>query len=84
MVDMRNSSMNPVHNIIRYMCRFGKYLRTIWGRITSQRRTPATLKAKIGGVSLQRSIVWILLERRTFDLLHLLHPDLEYKDIRSP
>ncbi|RWW79104.1 hypothetical protein BHE74_00012626, partial [Ensete ventricosum] len=32
----------------------------------------------IGGVSLQRSIVWIPLERRTFDLLHLLHPDLEY------
>ncbi|RZS13894.1 hypothetical protein BHM03_00045530 [Ensete ventricosum] len=26
---------------------------------------------------LQRSIVWIPLERRTFDLLHLLHPDLE-------
>ncbi|RRT33797.1 hypothetical protein B296_00031346 [Ensete ventricosum] len=38
----------------------------------------------IGGVSLQRSIVWIPLERRTLDLLHLLHLDLEYRDIRSP
>ncbi|RWV81161.1 hypothetical protein GW17_00057446, partial [Ensete ventricosum] len=35
--------------------------------------------AEIGGVSLQRSIVWIPLERRTLDLLHLLHPDLEYR-----
>ncbi|RWW05839.1 hypothetical protein GW17_00030865 [Ensete ventricosum] len=33
-------------------------------------------KSIIGGVSLQRSIVWIPLERRTFDILHLLHPDL--------
>ncbi|RWV98927.1 hypothetical protein GW17_00038197 [Ensete ventricosum] len=31
----------------------------------------------IGGVSLQRSIVWISLERRTLDLLHPLHPDME-------
>ncbi|RWV96170.1 hypothetical protein GW17_00041135 [Ensete ventricosum] len=35
----------------------------------------------IRGVSLQRSIVWIPLERRTLYLLHLLHPDLEYRDI---
>ncbi|RRT51833.1 hypothetical protein B296_00004803 [Ensete ventricosum] len=40
--------------------------------------------AMIGGVSLQRSIMWISLERRTLDLFHLLHPDLEYRDIRSP
>ncbi|RRT60179.1 hypothetical protein B296_00026602, partial [Ensete ventricosum] len=38
----------------------------------------------IGGVSLQRSIVWIPLERRMLDLLHSLHLDLEYRDIRSP
>ncbi|RWW60275.1 hypothetical protein BHE74_00032750, partial [Ensete ventricosum] len=42
------------------------------------------LRDQIGGVSLQRSIVWIPLERRTLDLLHLLYPDLEYRDIRSP
>ncbi|RZS13674.1 hypothetical protein BHM03_00045294, partial [Ensete ventricosum] len=35
----------------------------------------------IGGVLLQRSIVCITLERMTFDLLYLLHPDLEYRDI---
>ncbi|RWV87022.1 hypothetical protein GW17_00051029 [Ensete ventricosum] len=35
---------------------------------------------EIGGVSLSRSIVWIPLEM-TLDLLHLLHPDLEYRDI---
>ncbi|RRT59390.1 hypothetical protein B296_00038090 [Ensete ventricosum] len=40
--------------------------------------------SKIEGVSLQRPIVWIPLERRTLDLLHFLHPDLEYSDIRSP
>ncbi|RWV98183.1 hypothetical protein GW17_00038987 [Ensete ventricosum] len=31
----------------------------------------------IGGVSLQISIMWIPLERRTLDLLHPLHSDLE-------
>ncbi|RWV86986.1 hypothetical protein GW17_00051066 [Ensete ventricosum] len=42
------------------------------------------LRDQIGGVSLQRSIVWISLDRRILDLLHLLHPDLKYMDIRSP
>ncbi|RWW42381.1 hypothetical protein BHE74_00052083 [Ensete ventricosum] len=28
--------------------------------------------------------MWILLERRTLDFLHLLHLDLKYRDIRSP
>ncbi|RWW04530.1 hypothetical protein GW17_00032239 [Ensete ventricosum] len=32
---------------------------------------------QIGGVSLQRSIMWISLERRTLDLLRPLHPYLE-------
>ncbi|RRT58745.1 hypothetical protein B296_00030621, partial [Ensete ventricosum] len=35
------------------------------------------LRDQIEGVSLQRSIVWIPLERRTLDLLHPLHPDME-------
>ncbi|RWW46381.1 hypothetical protein BHE74_00047696 [Ensete ventricosum] len=35
-------------------------------------------------VSLQRSIVWIPLERRMLDLPHLLHPDLVDRDIRCP
>ncbi|RWW46164.1 hypothetical protein BHE74_00047929 [Ensete ventricosum] len=38
----------------------------------------------IRGVLLQRSIVWIPLEKMTLDLLYRLHPDLEYRDIRSP
>ncbi|RWW43341.1 hypothetical protein BHE74_00051011, partial [Ensete ventricosum] len=46
--------------------------------------TAQELRDQIGGVSLQRSIVWIPLERRMLNLLHLLHPDLEYKDMRSP
>ncbi|RRT31367.1 hypothetical protein B296_00032929, partial [Ensete ventricosum] len=31
-----------------------------------------------------RSIVWIPLERRKLDLLHLLHPDLEYRGEVQP
>ncbi|RWW01367.1 hypothetical protein GW17_00035598 [Ensete ventricosum] len=38
-------------------------------------------RREIGRVSLQRSIVWIPLERRTLDLLHILYPDMEYRDI---
>ncbi|RWV78416.1 hypothetical protein GW17_00060623 [Ensete ventricosum] len=52
-----------------------------------QREAVATIEVLvtgIGGVLLQRSIMRIPLERRTLDLLHLLYPDLEYKDIRSP
>ncbi|RWV89490.1 hypothetical protein GW17_00048354 [Ensete ventricosum] len=33
--------------------------------------------SRIRGVPLQRSIVWIPLERRTLDLLHRLHSDLK-------
>ncbi|RWW00665.1 hypothetical protein GW17_00036357 [Ensete ventricosum] len=35
----------------------------------------------IRGVSLQSFATEIPLERRTLNLLHLLHPDLEYRDI---
>ncbi|RWW16088.1 hypothetical protein GW17_00020052 [Ensete ventricosum] len=36
--------INHAHNIIKYMCRFNKNLRTIWGRTTLRRRTTTTLK----------------------------------------
>ncbi|RWW08667.1 hypothetical protein GW17_00027876, partial [Ensete ventricosum] len=49
-----------------------------------ERDIEITGQTGIEGVLLQRSIMRISLERRTLDLLHLLHPDLEYKDIRSP
>ncbi|RWW20911.1 hypothetical protein GW17_00014953 [Ensete ventricosum] len=59
-------------------------LRAGRSRLRPRVAAPCGLLTARGGVSLQRSIMWIPLERRMLDLLHLLHPDLEYRDIRSP
>ncbi|RZR81716.1 hypothetical protein BHM03_00008010 [Ensete ventricosum] len=42
-----NNNVNIVHDIIKYRCRFGRNLRTIWGRTTSQQSALATLKVVI-------------------------------------
>ncbi|RWV85871.1 hypothetical protein GW17_00052301 [Ensete ventricosum] len=47
------------------------------------RKVEETTFVEISAAKPLRSIVWIPLERMTLDLLHLLHPDLEYRDIQS-
>ncbi|RWV80905.1 hypothetical protein GW17_00057743 [Ensete ventricosum] len=40
------------------------------------------LQDQIRGDSLQRSIVWIPLEKKTLDFFYPLYPNLEYRDMK--